>query len=77
MSGYCAVCGRELKKSIGPIGPKCLKKMKPHSLRLDKKDTKSQRMMMAEKYDMYLEEEKSGQEQAHAAGQNSATKKTH
>lgn len=26
MSRYCAICGRELKISNGPIGPVCIKK---------------------------------------------------
>ncbi|MHA2279508.1 MAG: hypothetical protein ACXAC5_01265 [Promethearchaeota archaeon] len=52
MSHYCSVCGRELTKTDGPIGPKCLQKMRPRNMR-NRGITKSQYIRMWAKYDMY------------------------
>lgn len=52
MSRYCSVCGRELTKTEGPIGPKCLQKMRPRNIRV-RGITKAQHMKMWAKYDMY------------------------
>lgn len=67
MSVYCSVCGRELKKSEGPIGPKCLQKMRPRNRRASR-ISKAQYIRMWAKHDMYKgqngeqgEDETSGQ----------------
>lgn len=52
MSHYCSVCGRELRKTAGPIGPKCLQKMRPRNIRA-RHITKAQHNKMWTKYDMY------------------------
>lgn len=52
MSNYCSVCGRELTKTEGPIGPKCLQKMRPRNIRV-RRITKAQYIKMWAKYDMY------------------------
>lgn len=54
MSNYCTVCGRELTKSLGPIGPKCLQKMRPRNHRI-RGVTKKQHEKLCIKYDMYGE----------------------
>lgn len=33
MAIYCTICGKELHKSLGPIGPKCLQKIMPRNKR--------------------------------------------
>lgn len=52
MSHYCSVCGRELTKTAGPIGPKCLQKMKPRNIRV-KRVSKAQYSKISASYDMY------------------------
>lgn len=52
MSHYCAVCGRELIKTNGPVGPKCLKKSQPRNRRIIGL-TKKQHEKIGAKYDMY------------------------
>ena len=54
MSNYCAVCGRELTKSAGPVGPKCLQKLQPRNRRV-RGLTKKQYEKLCAKYDMYGE----------------------
>lgn len=69
MSHYCSICGRELTRSNGPIGPKCLQKMKPKSLRSKTLST-TQYVKMAAKYDMYGESD--GQGKNDQTGENSS-----
>ena len=52
MSHYCAVCGRELIKTSGPIGPTCLRKIQPRNRRV-RGLTKKQYENICAKYDMY------------------------
>lgn len=52
MSHYCMVCGRELIKTSGPIGPTCLKKIQPRNRRV-RGLTKKQYNNICSKYDMY------------------------
>ncbi len=52
MSNYCAMCGRELTKTVGPVGPKCLQKMQPRNVRV-RGATKKQHEKICAKYDMY------------------------
>ena len=54
MSHYCSVCGRKLTKTDGPIGPKCLQKMRPRNAR-SRRITKSQYLKMWARYDIYGE----------------------
>ena len=54
MSNYCAVCGRELTKTSGPIGPKCLQKMRPRNMRI-RGVTKKQSEKICIEYDMFGE----------------------
>ena len=54
MPSYCAVCGRELTKTAGPVGPKCLQKLRPRNIRV-KGVTKKQHEKICAKYDMYGE----------------------
>lgn len=54
MSRYCTVCGRELTKTSGDIGPRCLQKMKPRNMR-QYKITKAQQCKICAKYDLYGE----------------------
>lgn len=53
MSRYCSVCGRELTRSIGPIGPKCLQKIRGKTSRGGIRPSKAQYIKMAAKHDMY------------------------
>jgi len=62
MSNYCRVCGRELKKTNGPIGPKCLQKIKGKSPRKVVKTSKSKFAKMAAKYDMYAKNKQNTEE---------------
>lgn len=54
MSSYCVVCGRELTKTAGPIGPKCLQKLRPRNIRV-RGTTKKQHEKICANYDMYGE----------------------
>ena len=54
MSNYCTVCGRELTKSAGPIGPKCSQKLRPRNRRI-RGLNKKQYEKLCSKYDMYGE----------------------
>ncbi len=65
MSRYCTVCGRELTKSEGPIGPKCLQKLKPRNIRAPRA-RKAHYGKIAAKYDMYGGE--NGQEEDDRTG---------
>lgn len=49
MSRYCVVCGRELTKTMGPVGPKCLQKIRPRNMRI-RRISKAQ---FSASYDMY------------------------
>jgi len=55
MPHYCTVCGRELTKTAGPIGPKCLQKLQPRNRRI-RGLTKQQYEKISIKYDMYGED---------------------
>ena len=55
MPNYCTVCGRELTKTAGPIGPKCLQKLQPRNRRV-RGLTKKQYEKLCAKYDMYYGE---------------------
>lgn len=66
MPHYCSVCGRELTKTNGPIGPKCLQKMRPRNIRTCN-ITKSQYLKMWARYDMYGEN--NGQEEDDGTGE--------
>ena len=50
MSHYCTVCGRELTKTDGPIGPKCLQKMRPRNRRRHRSRTGGH---IGHSYDLY------------------------
>ena len=52
MSRYCVMCGRELTKTTGPIGPKCLQKIRPKNKRVARASKTQQRKILA-KYDIY------------------------
>lgn len=52
MAKYCSVCGRELKKSEGPIGPKCLQKMRPKNLRT-RRISREKYAAVWEQYDLF------------------------
>lgn len=52
---YCSVCGRELTKSAGPVGPKCLQKLRPRNRRA-RGLTQKQYEKICAKYDMYYGE---------------------
>ena len=52
MSPHCTVCGRELVKTSGPIGPTCLRKIQPRNRRT-RKLTKKQYENICLKYDIY------------------------
>lgn len=67
MSHYCSVCGRELTKTDGPIGPKCLQKIRPKNARV-RGITKAQYLKMWAKYDMYGEND--GQEEDGATSES-------
>lgn len=74
MSHYCAVCGRELTKTDGPIGPKCLQKMRPRNIR-KRGITKAQYIRMWAKYDMYGET--NGQKEDDATSESAEGQKIH
>lgn len=67
MSHYCSVCGRELVKTSGPIGPTCLKKIKPRNSRV-RGITKKQFEKICVKYDMYGEND--GQTEDDSSSEN-------
>lgn len=54
MSNYCTICGRELTKSAGPVGPKCLQKLQPRNHRV-RGLTKKQYEKLCANYNMYGE----------------------
>ena len=56
MSSYCVVCGRELTKTVGPVGPKCLQKLRPRNIRV-RGMTKKQHEKICIKYDIYQHSE--------------------
>lgn len=68
---HCHVCGRELTKSPGPIGPKCLQKLKGKSRVA--RFSRAQYIKMAAKHDMYGE--LNGQKENDATSKNSAGEK--
>ncbi len=67
MAHYCSVCGRELVKTSGPIGPVCLKKIKPRNARV-RGITKKQFEKICVKYDMYGEND--GQREDDSSSEN-------
>lgn len=67
MSHYCIVCGRELIKTSGPIGPTCLRKTQPRNRRV-RGLTRRQCEKICAKYDMYGEN--NGQTKNDASGEN-------
>ncbi len=72
MSKYCQICGRELTKSAGPIGPKCLQKLKGKSSR-GTRLSKAQYIKMAAKHDMYGD--LNGQEEDESTSKSSEEQK--
>lgn len=67
----CSVCGRVLRKSSGPIGPACFKKLqgtRNNSKRIRMK--KSSYISISAKYDMY-KEEKNGSREDDSSSENS------
>lgn len=67
MSHYCSICGRELKKTAGPIGPKCLQKLQPRNMRMPRL-SKKQHEEICKRYDMYGEDNE--QRKTNATGEN-------
>lgn len=70
MARYCSICGRELKKSEGPIGPKCLQKIKPRNIRTISASKLKAYAEMAAKFDLYSEDI-DGQEETGETGESS------
>ncbi len=52
MTRHCRVCGKELKKTAGDIGPKCLQKIQPKNRRIGR-TSKQQYIKIWSKYDLY------------------------
>lgn len=67
MSHYCTVCGRELIKTSGPIGPTCLRKTQPRNRRV-RGLTRKQCEIICIKHDMYGGND--GQTEDDASGEN-------
>jgi hypothetical protein len=67
MGIFCSVCGKELVKSNGPIGPTCLRRLKPKNLR--KYNSNSAYIKMFGNQD-FFGEDKDGQKQDGSASQS-------
>lgn len=71
MANYCEICGRELKKSSGPIGPTCMKKFSNKNLTISHKVSDELRLKYLKKHDIFGDED--GQTKDAQAGTNSQT----
>lgn len=75
MSKYCSICGRELKKSAGPIGPTCLRRTNRSLRRKSSKIPDHIMIDYLEKHDIFSEENY-GQTKNDASSSNTKKKKT-
>lgn len=67
--GFCSICGKELKKTAGSIGPVCMRKQSLNAPRQVYRISKEVHIKYLKKHDLFAEDEDGqGQDETTSAG---------